>query len=55
MDKKNIYFYLKKIIIFFLKFNFLKKNKNKITFISFPDLSDNFGTCLIILIKTKII
>ena len=41
MIKKFIYFYLKKIINFFLKFNFIKKNKNKITFISFPDLSDN--------------
>jgi CDP-glycerol glycerophosphotransferase (TagB/SpsB family) len=41
MIKKFLYIYLKKVIFFFIKFIFLKKNKKKLTFISFPDLSDN--------------
>ncbi len=41
MIKKFLYIYLKKILFFFLKFNFLRTNKKKLTFVSFPDLSDN--------------
>ena len=33
--------FFKNILSFFLRFNFIKINKKKITFISYPDLSDN--------------
>ena len=41
MIKQFLYINLKKLVFFCLRFNFLRKNKNKITFFSFPDLSDN--------------
>lgn len=41
MIKKIIYIVIKKLITYFIKFNFIKKDNKKITFISFPDLSDN--------------
>ena len=41
MIKIFIYKLIKNIINFFLKLNFIKTNKKKIIFISYPDLSDN--------------
>ncbi len=41
MLKQKLFNLIKKIITFVLKFIFIKKNYKKISFISFPDLSDN--------------
>ena len=41
MFKQKLYNVIKKIITFSLRFIFIKKNYKKISFISFPDLSDN--------------
>lgn len=41
MLKQKLFNLFKKIITFVLKFIFIKKNYKKISFISFPDLSDN--------------
>ena len=41
MIRQFLYINLKKLVFFCVRFNFLRINKNKITFFSFPDLSDN--------------
>ncbi len=41
MLKQKFFNLIKKTITFVLRFNFIKKNHKKISFISFPDLSDN--------------
>jgi len=41
MFKQKLYNVIKKIITFSLRFIFIKKNYKKISFMSFPDLSDN--------------
>lgn len=41
MIKKTLFIFVKKIINYLIKFTFFKVKKKKITFISFPDMTDN--------------